>query len=50
MMLDFLGERAAAQAIENSVIRVTREKIKSLAAGQDGLHHRKWATLVAAAL
>src|SRR5258708_4945122 len=36
MMLDFLGESAAAQAIENSVIRVVREKIKSLAAGKMG--------------
>jgi 3-isopropylmalate dehydrogenase len=36
MMLDFLGETQAAQAIENSVIRVVREKIKSLAAGKMG--------------
>jgi len=36
MMLDFLGETKAAQAIETSVIRVVREKIKSLAAGKMG--------------
>jgi len=36
MMLDFLGETKAAQAIETSVIQVVREKIKSLAAGKMG--------------
>jgi 3-isopropylmalate dehydrogenase len=36
MMLDFLGEAAAAKAIEEAVIRVTREKVKSLAAGKMG--------------
>ncbi|MCS1408583.1 MAG: 3-isopropylmalate dehydrogenase [Verrucomicrobia subdivision 3 bacterium] len=36
MMLDFLGESAAAQAIEQSVIRLTREKIKELGAGKMG--------------
>ena len=36
MMLDFLGETEAAQAIEASVVKVTREKVKSLAAGQMG--------------
>jgi len=36
MMLDFLGETAAAKAIENAVIKVTREKVKSLAAGKMG--------------
>jgi 3-isopropylmalate dehydrogenase len=36
MMLDFLGETAAAKAIEEAVIKVTREKIKSLAAGKMG--------------
>ena len=29
MMLDFLGETEAAQAIENAVIKVTREKLKT---------------------
>jgi len=36
MMLDFLGETEAAKAIETAVIKVTREKIKSLAAGKMG--------------
>lgn len=36
MMLDFLGETAAAKAIEDAVIKVTREKVKSLAAGKMG--------------
>src|SRR5437879_12388108 len=36
MMLDFLGETTAAVAIETAVIKITREKIKSLAAGKMG--------------
>jgi 3-isopropylmalate dehydrogenase len=36
MLLDFLGETSAAKAIETAVIKVTREKIKSLAAGKMG--------------
>ena len=36
MMLDFLGEASAARAIEDAVIKVTREKVKSLAAGKMG--------------
>jgi 3-isopropylmalate dehydrogenase len=36
MMLDFLGETTAAKAIEDAVIKVTREKVKSLAAGKMG--------------
>jgi len=36
MMLDFLGESAAAKAIEDAVIKITREKLKSLAAGKMG--------------
>jgi 3-isopropylmalate dehydrogenase len=50
MMLDFLGERAAAQAIEKAVIQVTREKIKSLAAGKMGYTTSQVGDLVAAAL
>ncbi|MBA2123839.1 3-isopropylmalate dehydrogenase [bacterium Unc6] len=36
MMLENLGEIQSAQAIENSVIKVVREKLKSLAAGKMG--------------
>jgi len=36
MMLDFLGETEAAKAIEAAVIKVAREKLKSLAAGKMG--------------
>src|SRR5512133_1193769 len=50
MMLDFLGESAAAKAIETSVIKVTREKIKSLAAGKMGYTTSQVGDLVAAAL
>jgi 3-isopropylmalate dehydrogenase len=50
MMLDFLGEQPAAQAIETAVIKVTREKIKSLAAGKMGFTTAQVGDLVAAAL
>jgi 3-isopropylmalate dehydrogenase len=36
MMLDFLGESKAAKAIENSVMFVTGNKLKSMAAGKMG--------------
>ena len=36
MMLDFLGEREAAKAVENSVMFVTGQKLKSMAAGKMG--------------
>lgn len=36
MMLDFLGETNAAQAVEQAVIRAAREKIQGLGAGQMG--------------
>src|SRR3989338_3382852 len=36
MLLNQLGEQKAAQAIENSVISVVREKLKELAAGKMG--------------
>ena len=48
MMLDFLGETEAAKAIENSVIKVVREKIKSLAAGKMGYTTSQVGDLVAA--
>jgi 3-isopropylmalate dehydrogenase len=50
MLLDFLGETAAAQAIETAVIKVTREKIKSLAAGRMGYGTAEVGDLVAAAV
>ncbi len=48
MMLDFLGETKAAAAIEAAVIKVVREKIKSLAAGKMGYSTGEVGDLVAA--
>jgi 3-isopropylmalate dehydrogenase len=50
MMLDFLGERDAAEAIEKAVIKVTREKIQSLAAGKMGYSTSQVGDMVAAAV
>mgnify|MGYP001320494703 CR=1 FL=1 len=50
MMLDFLGETAAAQAIEAAVIKIVREKLKSLAAGKMGYTTTQVGDLVAATL
>ena len=50
MLLDHLGEVEAAKAIENAVITVTREKIKSLAAGRMGYSTAQVGDLVAAAV
>jgi 3-isopropylmalate dehydrogenase len=50
MMLDFLGERDAGQAIENAVIKVVREKVQSLAAGKMGYSTTQIGDLVAATL
>ena len=50
MLLDFLGETAAAKAIENAVIKITREKIKSLAAGKMGYTTSQVGDMVASAL
>ncbi|MGC2356678.1 MAG: 3-isopropylmalate dehydrogenase [Candidatus Acidiferrum sp.] len=50
MLLDFLGETKAAKAIEDAVIKVTREKIKSLAAGKMGYSTSQVGDLVAQAL
>src|SRR5262245_15918407 len=47
MLLDFLGETAAAKAIEKAVIKITREKIKSLAAGKMGYTTSQVGDLVA---
>jgi 3-isopropylmalate dehydrogenase len=50
MMLDFLGETKAAKAIEEAVIKITREKMKSLAAGKMGYSTSQVGDLVAGAL
>jgi 3-isopropylmalate dehydrogenase len=50
MLLDFVGESDAAKAIENSVIKVVREKIKSLAAGKMGYTTSQVGDLVAAGI
>ncbi len=50
MMLDYLGEKAAADAIEKAVIGVTRDKIQSLAAGRMGHSTAQVGDLVAAML
>src|SRR5205809_1434319 len=47
MMLDFLGERAAAKAIDDAVIKVTCEKVKSLAAGKMGFSTTQIGDMVA---
>ena len=50
MMLDFLGETKAAKAIETAVMKFTREKIKSLAAGKMGFTTSQVGDLVAETL
>jgi 3-isopropylmalate dehydrogenase len=50
MLLDFLGETEAAKAIETAVIKITREKVKSLAAGKMGYSTSQIGDMVAAAL
>jgi 3-isopropylmalate dehydrogenase len=50
MMMDFLGETAMANAIENAVIKTVREKLKSLAAGKMGYSTSQVGDLVAGAL
>ncbi len=50
MMLDFLGESQAASAIEQAVIKVTREKLKTLAAGKMGYSTSQVGDLVASSL
>ncbi|HPG41626.1 MAG TPA: 3-isopropylmalate dehydrogenase [bacterium] len=47
MMLDHLGETTAAQAIEKSVMNVTANKLKSLAAGKMGYSTTEVGDLVA---
>lgn len=50
LMLDFLGETKAAAAIENAVIKIVREKLKTLAAGKMGYGTKEVGDLVAAAI
>ena len=50
MMLDHLGEREAAAAIETTVIRVTNENIKDLGAGRMGYSTSEVGDLVASSL
>jgi 3-isopropylmalate dehydrogenase len=50
MLLDFLGETQAAKAIETAVIKITREKVKSLAAGKMGHSTTEIGDLVAGVL
>ncbi len=50
MMLDFLGETAAAEAIENAVVKIINTKIQSLAAGRMGFGTTQVGDLVAAAI
>jgi 3-isopropylmalate dehydrogenase len=50
MMLEFLGEHQAAHAIELAVMRVVREKVKSLAAGSMGFTTSQVGDLVAQSL
>ena len=47
MMLDVLGEKAAADAIEQAVMNVTAHKVKSLAAGKMGYSTTEVGDLVA---
>ena len=50
MMLDHLGEREAARAVEDAVIRVTREHVRDLGAGRMGCGTTELGDLVAAAI
>ncbi|MEW6219519.1 MAG: 3-isopropylmalate dehydrogenase [Thermodesulfobacteriota bacterium] len=50
MMLDFLGETAAAAAVESAIKKVVAEDLKSLAAGRMGYGTREVGDLVAQAV
>lgn len=50
MMLDHIGETAAASAIENAVVTVVRTRLKSLAAGKMGYTTTEVGDLVASAV
>ncbi len=50
MMLEYLGEEKAGKAIENAVMEITGEKLKSLAAGKMGYSTTEVGDLVASLL
>jgi len=50
MLLDHLGEETAAKAIEDAVITVVREKLKTLAAGRMGYSTSQVGDLIASAV
>ncbi|MBX3744042.1 MAG: 3-isopropylmalate dehydrogenase [Verrucomicrobiae bacterium] len=50
MLLEFLGETTAGEAIEKAIIGVVRDKLKDLAAGRMGYSTSEVGDLVAAAL
>jgi len=50
MLLEHLGENEAGKAVENAVIKITREKIKDLAAGRMGHTTTEVGDMVASAL
>jgi len=50
LMLEYLGENEAAKSIEDTVISVTREKIKDLGAGRMGYSTTEVGDLVASSL
>ena len=50
MMMDYLGETEAAQAIEKAIRFVVAEKLESLSAGKMGYGTREVGDLVAEAL
>ena len=49
-MLETIGEDEAAKAIEDTVITITREKLKDLGAGRMGLSTTEVGDLVASSL
>ncbi|MCC6232239.1 MAG: 3-isopropylmalate dehydrogenase [Verrucomicrobiales bacterium] len=50
MMLDFLGETKAGEAIESCVVRIINEKVQSLAAGKMGMGTTQLGDLIASQL
>jgi 3-isopropylmalate dehydrogenase len=50
MLLETIGEERAGKAIENSVIKLVKSKLKSLAAGKMGYSTEEVGDMVAAGL